>query len=81
MRMAEGCKVPRDEFLKPVSRPANSTPTGSTGWRHLPGKAWKLFTAKPLRGCRGKVRGADFAVVATDAGLPISGVPPRLYAR
>ncbi len=69
LRMAEGCKVPRDEFLSQY-RGSELDPNWFERVAHLPGKAWKLFASRFIEDVA-KVR-AQISVVATDAGLPIS---------
>src|SRR5271165_2648559 len=69
MRMAEGCKVNREEFLK-YYRGAELDPNWLERVGQLTGKGWKLFVAKHPTDI-GKVR-AQIAAVATDASLPIA---------
>ncbi|HVY13956.1 MAG TPA: RNA polymerase sigma factor RpoD [Rhodopila sp.] len=69
MRMAEGCKVNREEFLK-FYRGQELDPNWVEKVGKLPGKGWKLFVAKHPDDI-GKVRG-QISAVATDASLPIS---------
>jgi RNA polymerase primary sigma factor len=69
LRMAEGCKVPRDDFLKQY-RGHELDPAWIERMAAQPGKGWKLFTAKHYSDI-GNVR-AQIAAVANDAGLPIS---------
>ena len=45
LRMAEGCKVPREEFLKNY-RGHELDPNWLERVGKLPGKGWKLFVAK-----------------------------------
>ncbi len=75
LRMAEGCKVPRDDFLDQY-RGHELDP----GWLERiagnPGKAWKNFTARHFEDIA-RVR-AQIASVATDASLPI-GEFRRVY--
>jgi RNA polymerase primary sigma factor len=69
LRLAEGCKVARDDFLQQY-RGNELDPNWIERIRALPGKAWKTFGAKhadEIGGLR-----AQIAAVATDAGLPIS---------
>ncbi|MBS0558812.1 MAG: RNA polymerase sigma factor RpoD, partial [Proteobacteria bacterium] len=76
MRMAEGCKVPRDEFLKQY-RGHELDPGWVERMAALNSKGWKLFTTKhpaDIASVRGQI-----AAVATDAGLPI-GEFRRVYA-
>jgi RNA polymerase primary sigma factor len=75
LRLAEGCKVARDDFLREY-RGHELDPN----WIERVGKmtkAWKLFVSKyfeQITGIRGHI-----AVVATDAGLPIAEFR-RVYA-
>ena len=69
MRMAEGCKVNREEFLK-YYRGAELDPNWLERVGQLTGKGWKLFVAKHPTDI-GKVR-AQIAAVANDASLPIA---------
>jgi RNA polymerase primary sigma factor len=69
MRMAEGCKVNREEFLK-YYRGAELDPNWLERVGQLTGKGWKLFVAKHPTDI-GKVR-AQISAVATDASLPIA---------
>jgi RNA polymerase primary sigma factor len=69
LRMAEGCKVPRDDFLKQY-RGHELDPSWIERMAAQTGKGWKLFTAKHFTDI-GSVRG-QIAAVATDAGLPIA---------
>ena len=69
LRMAEGCKVPRDDFLSQY-RGHELDPNWLERIAHLPGKAWKLFVSKHIEDIA-KVRG-QIATVATDGSLPIS---------
>jgi len=69
MRMAEGCKVNREEFLK-YYRGSELDPNWLERVGQLPGKGWKLFVAKHPTDI-GKVRG-QISAVATDASLPIA---------
>ncbi len=69
LRMAEGCKVQRDDFLTQY-RGNELDPNWVEKIRGLPGKAWKMFGARhsdEITSLRGQI-----AAVATDAGLPIS---------
>ncbi len=68
MRMAEGCKVNREEFLKNY-RGAELDPNWLEKVSHLTGKGWRLFAAKHPTDI-GNVRG-QISAVATDASLPI----------
>ena len=69
MRMADGCKVNREEFLKHY-RGAELDPNWIGKVGVLPGKGWKLFVAKHPTDI-GNVRG-QISAVATDASLPIA---------
>ncbi len=69
MRMAEGCKVNREEFLKNY-RGQELDPNWLEKVGKLTGKGWKLFVAKHPTDI-GKVR-AQISSVATDASLPIA---------
>jgi RNA polymerase primary sigma factor len=69
MRMAEGCKVNREEFLK-YYRGSELDPNWLERVGQLTGKGWKLFVAKHPTDI-GKVR-AQIAAVANDASLPIT---------
>jgi RNA polymerase primary sigma factor len=68
-RMAEGCKVNRDEFLKQY-RNHELDPNWLDRVTKLPGKGWKLFVTKYVVDIM-TVR-EQIATVATDTGLPIS---------
>ena len=69
LRMAEGCKVPREEFLKHY-RGDELDPNWIDKLSALPAKGWKPFIARHTNDI-GNVRG-QIAAVANDAGLPIS---------
>ncbi len=69
MRMAEGCKVPRDEFLKQY-RGEELDPNWLDRVSALASKGWKTFSAKHPTDVV-NIR-TQIAAVATDAGLPIS---------
>ena len=69
MRMADGCKVNREEFLKHY-RGAELDPNWIGKVGVLPGKGWKLFVAKHPTDI-GNIRG-QISAVATDASLPIA---------
>ncbi len=69
MRMAEGCKVNREEFLK-YYRTQELDPNWVEKVGKLPGKGWKVFVIKHPDDIA-KVRG-QISAVATDASLPIS---------
>ena len=69
LRMAEGTKVPRDDFLHHY-RGHELDPNWMERIAKLKGKAWPLFVTKnaiEIPKLRGQISG-----VATDAGLPIS---------
>jgi RNA polymerase primary sigma factor len=69
LRMAESCKVSRDEFLKQY-RSYELDPNWVERVGKLPGKGWKVFVAKhedDIANIRTQI-----AAVATDASLPIS---------
>jgi RNA polymerase primary sigma factor len=69
LRMAESCKVPRDEFLTQY-RGHELDPNWLDRIAKMPGKAWKLFASRHVEDII-KVR-AQIGAVAQDAGLPIS---------
>ncbi len=69
MRMAEGCKVNREEFLK-YYRGQELDPNWLEKVGRLPGKGWKQFVGKHPEDIA-KVR-AQISSVATDASLPIA---------
>ncbi len=69
MRMAEGSKVNREEFLKNY-RGHELDPNWLERVGKLPAKGWKTFVAKHTTDI-GNAR-AQIAAVANDAGLPIS---------
>jgi RNA polymerase primary sigma factor len=69
MRMAEGCKVNREEFLKNY-RGYELDPNWTERVGMLVGKGWKLFVAKHPTDI-GNLRG-QISAVATDASLPIA---------
>jgi RNA polymerase primary sigma factor len=69
MRMAEGCKVSREEFLKHY-RGQELDPNWVEKISALPGKGWKLFVGKHFEDIV-KVR-SQIGAVANDASLPIS---------
>jgi RNA polymerase primary sigma factor len=69
MRMAEGCKVNREEFLK-YYRGQELDPNWLEKVGRLPGKGWKVFVIKHPDDIA-KVRG-QISAVATDASLPIA---------
>jgi RNA polymerase primary sigma factor len=68
LRMAEGCKVARDDFLTQY-RGHELDPNWIERIGRLPGKSWKTFSTRhpaDIATVRGQI-----AAVATDAGLPI----------
>ncbi|MEJ0019439.1 MAG: RNA polymerase sigma factor RpoD [Acetobacteraceae bacterium] len=69
LRTAEGCKVPRDEFLKNY-RGHELDPNWVERVSKLPAKGWKTFVTKHATDIT-NVRG-QIAAVANDASLPIS---------
>ncbi|HEY4040594.1 MAG TPA: RNA polymerase sigma factor RpoD, partial [Rhodopila sp.] len=69
MRMAEGCKVSREDFLKHY-RGQELDPNWVEKVAVLTGRGWKLFVSKHFEDI-GTVRG-QIAAVANDASLPIS---------
>ena len=69
MRMAEGCKVNREDFLKNY-RGQELDPNWLEKVGKQTGKGWKLFVAKHPTDI-GNVRG-QISAVATDASLPIA---------
>jgi RNA polymerase primary sigma factor len=69
LRMAEGTKVPREDFLK-YYRGYELDPNWVARVSNLPGKGWKPFVLKHA-GDIANVRG-QIAAVATDASLPIA---------
>jgi RNA polymerase primary sigma factor len=69
MRMAESCKVNREDFLKHY-RGAELDPNWLDRVGRLPGKGWKVFVIKHPDDIA-KVR-AQISSVATDASLPIA---------
>ncbi|MBS0639318.1 MAG: RNA polymerase sigma factor RpoD [Acetobacteraceae bacterium] len=69
LRMAESCKVNREEFLK-FYRGAELDPNWVEKVGKLPGKGWKLFVTKHPDDI-GRIR-AQISAVATDASLPIA---------
>ncbi len=76
LRLADGCKVPREDFLREY-RDHELDPNWIETVSKNPGKAWKSFVAKhidQINTLRGQV-----SAVATDAGLPISEFR-RVYA-
>ena len=76
LRMAEGCKVPRPEFMREYQG-HELDPNWLDRVSGLPSKHWKLFTSKHSDGIvdvRGKI-----GALAQDAGLPIAEFR-RVYA-
>jgi len=69
MRMAEGCKVPREEFLRNY-RGSELDPNWVEKVNRLPARGWKLFVVKHTTDIA-NVR-AQISAVATDASLPIA---------
>ncbi len=69
LRMAEGCKVNREEFLKQY-RGSELDPNWHERIGKLAGKGWKIFATRDADHI-GDIRG-QIAAVANDAGLPIS---------
>ncbi len=69
LRMAEGCKVQRDDFLNQY-RGHELDPNWMERIGKLPGKSWKTFATRHPDDIT-KVR-AQIATVATDASLPIT---------
>jgi RNA polymerase primary sigma factor len=68
LRMAESCKVPRDEFLKEY-RGSELDPNWIERVGSLNGRGWKLFVAKhgeQIAQLRGQI-----GAIANDASLPI----------
>ncbi len=69
LRMAESCKVARDDFLNQY-RGHELDPNWVERIGRLPGKSWKAFAAKhpdDILMVRGQI-----SAIATDAGLPIN---------
>jgi RNA polymerase primary sigma factor len=75
LRTAEGCKVPRDEFLKNY-RGQELDPNWVEKVSRMPAKGWKVFVTKHATDIT-NVRG-QIAAVANDASLPI-GEFRRVY--
>ncbi len=69
MRMAEGCKVSREEFLRSY-RGNELDPNWVEKVNKLPARGWKLFVVKHTTDIA-NVR-AQISAVATDASLPIA---------
>ncbi|HVZ09640.1 RNA polymerase sigma factor RpoD [Rhodopila sp.] len=69
LRMAESCKVNREEFLK-YYRGAELDPNWVEKVGKLPGKGWKLFVTKHPDDIA-RLR-SQISAVATDASLPIA---------
>ncbi len=76
LRMAESCKVPRDEFLTQY-RGSELDPNWLERIAALSGRGWKLFASRHFEEIS-RAR-AQIAAVATDASLPI-GEFRRVYA-
>ncbi len=76
LRMAESCRVPRDEFLHQY-RGNELDPNWLERIAALPGKGWKLFAERHFNDIV-RLR-AQIAAVANDASLPI-GEFRRVYA-
>ena len=68
LRLAESCKVPRDEFLKEY-RGSELDPNWIERMSGLNGKGWKLFVAKHGEQI-GELR-SQIGAIANDASLPI----------
>jgi RNA polymerase primary sigma factor len=69
LRLAESCKVPREEFLAQY-RGSELDPNWLERVGKLPGKGWKLFATKDSEQIA-DIR-SQIAAVANDAGLPIT---------
>ncbi len=69
MRMADGSKIAREEFLKHY-RGHELDPNWIDRVAILPGKGWKPFVSRHFEEI-GSIRG-QISAVATDAGLPIA---------
>jgi RNA polymerase primary sigma factor len=76
LRMAEGCKVSRDDFLQKY-RGNELDPNWLETVSALPGKGWKLYAQKHAAQS-GEVRG-QIGIIATETGLPI-GEFRRVFA-
>jgi RNA polymerase primary sigma factor len=76
LRLAESCKVTRDDFLNQY-RGSELDPNWVEKIGQLPGRAWKTLASRHAEAI-GQLR-AQIAVVANDAGLPISEFR-RVYA-
>ncbi|MGC8477793.1 MAG: RNA polymerase sigma factor RpoD, partial [Acetobacteraceae bacterium] len=68
LRLAEACKVNREEFLK-YYRGAELDPNWLDRVAQLPGKGWKLFAARDS--AQVATLRAQIGTVANDTGLPI----------
>jgi RNA polymerase primary sigma factor len=68
LRLAESCKVPRDEFLKEY-RGSELDPNWIERMSGLNGRGWKLFVAKHGEQI-GELR-VQIGAIANDASLPI----------
>ncbi|HET6182518.1 MAG TPA: RNA polymerase sigma factor RpoD [Acetobacteraceae bacterium] len=69
LRLAESCKVPREEFLAQY-RGSELDPNWLERVGKLSGKGWKLFATRDAEQIA-EIRG-QIAAVANDAGLPIT---------
>ena len=78
LRLAETCKVGRDDFLREY-RGHELDPNWMERVDKLPGKAWKAFVLKQTDHVI-EVR-AKIGDVAQETQLPISGIPPCLPDR
>ncbi|GFE96821.1 MULTISPECIES: RNA polymerase sigma factor RpoD [Gluconobacter] len=76
LRLAEGCKISRDDFLLKY-RNREMDPTWVDFICTLPGKGWKTLTTKHLDQIR-SMR-ADLAALSHETGLPV-GEFRRVYA-
>ncbi|MDD2876235.1 MAG: RNA polymerase sigma factor RpoD [Acidiphilium sp.] len=76
LRLAESCKVPRDEFLK-AYRGREMDPAWLDDVAKLPGKSWKLFV--PKFGTQITELRAQIGRIAAEAQLPIEEFR-RVYA-
>ncbi len=76
LRLAESCKVSRDDFLNQY-RGSELDPNWLEKIEHLPGRAWKALAGRHADAIA-QLR-TQIATVATDAGLPI-GEFRRVYA-
>jgi RNA polymerase primary sigma factor len=76
LRLAESCKVPRDEFLK-FYRGREMDPAWMDDVAKLPGKGWKAFAAK-YHAQANELR-TQIGRIASEAGLPVEEFR-RVYA-